>query len=240
MTTISPTQGSVYDVSSSRSGPTIEFGRPGPPAPRADPASATLSLPVRVVLIVGGSNLIGVVIAMLIWNGLGPGPVEVLVVGVNSRTGLPLTLTVWGLFGAMNLIAWIAGRRPGIGTFVAPLIVGFVIDMTVSGLDNVDRPDMIIVRLIIQLIGIGAVGMGAAAIMKSDLGAGPSELLTTALSEPRHWSEPRVRTGIELGCLTVGVMLGGPIGIGTGMFAVIIGASVHCGLRLLDRILPRL
>ena len=115
--------------------------------------------------------------------------------------------------------------------------MGFVIDVTVSGFESIDRSDMLIARLVLQLIGIVAIGTGAAAIMKSDLGAGPSELLTTAISAPRNWSEPRVRTGVELSCLTVGVMLGGPIGIGTGMFAMIIGTSVQRGHRLVDRIL---
>ena len=240
MTTITPPAPAIFTPTPSQPAPTTDLDRRSTRPPRATAPRSPIPLAVRVLLVVGGSTVIGVFIAVLIWNGLGPGPVDVLVVGVSARTGLSLTLTVWILFGVMNVIAWIMGRRPGFGTVAAPMIAGFVIDVAVSGLDNVERPDTLIVQLVVQLIGIGAIGTGAASIMKSDLGAGPSELLTTAFAEPNGWSEPRVRTAIELSCLVVGATLGGPMGVGTGMLALIIGSSVGLGVRVVDRILAPL
>jgi uncharacterized membrane protein YczE len=240
MTTITPPAAAMFTPTPSYPAPTIDLERRRTQPPRATVPRSPIPLAVRVVLMVGGSAGIGVFVAVLIWNGLGPGPVDVLVVGVSARTGLSLTLTVWSVFGVMNLIAWIMGRRPGIGTVTAPMIAGFVIEVAVSGLDSVERPDMLIVRLLVQFIGIGAIGIGAASIMKSDLGAGPSELLTTAFAEPNGWSEPRVRTAIELSCLVLGVTLGGPMGVGTGILALIIGSSVSLGVRVVDRVIAPL
>ena len=237
MTTITPPAPATFTSPSSQPAPAIELGRRSTQPPRATPPRSPIPLAVRVVLMVGGSTVIGVFVAVLIWNGLGPGPVDVLVVGVSARTGLSLTLTGWSMFGAMNLIAWIMGRRPGFGTVAAPMIAGFVLGVAVSGLDNIERPDTLIVRLVVQLIGIGAIGAGAASIMKSGLGAAPSELLTTAFTERNGWSEPRVRTAIELSCLVVGATLGGPIGVGTGMVALSIGSSVGLGVRVVDRMI---
>ena len=194
------------------------------------------SLVVRFLLLVGGSSVIGTFVAILIWNGLGPGPVDVLVVGVSARTGLSLTLTCWTMFAAMNLISGIMGRRPSFGTVAAPMIAGFVIDLTVSGLDNVERPDLLVVQLVVQLIGIAAIGTGAASIMKSELGAGPTELLTTSFAEPNGWPEPRVRMAIEFSCLVIGASIGGPSGAGTVILALLIGSSVGLGERVVDRI----
>jgi len=228
MTTITPPAPVVFNPA------------PPGPAPRTIAPRPYIPLVVRFLLLVGGSSVIGVFVAILIWNGLGPGPVDVLVVGVSARTGLSLTLTCWSMFGAMNLISWIMGRRPGFGTVAAPVIAGFVIALTVSGLDNVERPDSLIVRLVVQLIGIGAIGTGAASIMKSDLGAGPTELLTTSLAEPNGWPEPRTRMAIELSCLIVGATIGGPIGIGTGLLALLIGSSVGLGVRVVDHMISPL
>jgi uncharacterized membrane protein YczE len=240
MTTITPPAPARFTPTPSQPTPTIDLGRRSTQPPRATVPRSPVPLAVRLVLVVGGSTVIGAFVAVLIWNGLGPGPVDVLVVGVSARTGLSLTLTVWSMFGAMNLIAWIMGRRPGFGTIAAPMIAGFVIEVAVSGLDNVERPDMFVVRLVVQLVGIGAIGAGAASIMKSDLGAGPSELLTTAFAAPKGWSEPRVRTAIELSCLVVGATIGGPVGVGTGILALMIGTSVGLGVRLVDHMIALL
>ena len=240
MTTITPPAPVVFNPAPPRPAPRTDLDRLGIAPPRAIASRPYIPLVVRFLLLVGGSSVIGVFVAVLIWNGLGPGPVDVLVVGVSARTGLSLTLTVWSIFGAMNLIAWIMGRRPGFGTVAAPMIAGFVIEVAVSGLDNVERPDMLIVRLVVQLIAIGVMGTGAASIMKSDLGAGPSELLTTAFAEPHGWSEPRVRTAIESSYLVGGATLGGPIGVGTGILALVIGSSVGFGVRVVDRMISLL
>jgi uncharacterized membrane protein YczE len=133
MTTITPPAPVVFNPAPPR--PALD--RLGIASPRTIASRPYIPLVLRFVLLVGGSSIIGVFVAILIWNGLGPGPMDVLVVGVSARTGLSLTLICWSMFGAMNLISWIMGRRPGFGTVAAPMIAGFVIALTVSGLENV-------------------------------------------------------------------------------------------------------
>jgi uncharacterized membrane protein YczE len=76
------------------------------------------------------------------------------------------------------------------------------------------------------------VGLGSGLYIGARMGAGPRDALMLALSERCGWSVRRVRTCIELTVLTAGWLLGGRIGIGTVLFALLIGPSVQLGLRV--------
>lgn len=206
---------------------------------RPAPARQQVALSVRVGLLLGGASVIGAFVAVLIWNDLGAGPVDVLVVGLSDTTGLSLSVTMMIVFGLTTTVSWSVGFRPGFGTLAAPLVAGYIIEWVIAFLDAFDRPDSLIVRLAIQVIAIGLIGVGAAALMKSNLGAGPSELLTTALAARGNRSEPRVRTFIEVNYLVVGTVLGGPVGVGTAIVGLTIGTAVGNGVRLVDRIVDR-
>jgi uncharacterized membrane protein YczE len=49
----------------------------------------------------------------------------------------------------------------------------------------------------------------------------------------------RVRTGIEVVVLTIGWLLGGVVGVGTLLFALLIGQSVAIAFGLVERISPQ-
>jgi hypothetical protein len=112
MTTITPPAPTIFTPTPSQPAPTIDLVRRSTQPPRATAPRSPIPLAGRVLLVVGGSTVIGVFVAVLIWNGLGPGPVDVLVIGVSARIGLPLTLTMWSLFGVMNLLAWVVRWVP--------------------------------------------------------------------------------------------------------------------------------
>jgi len=49
----------------------------------------------------------------------------------------------------------------------------------------------------------------------------------------------RVRLGIEVLVLTLGWLLGGTLGIGTALFALLIGQSIAISFGVVSRITPR-
>jgi uncharacterized membrane protein YczE len=151
---------------------------------------------------------IAVSVAVTLWTGLGPGPLDVFIGAVRTHTGLPLSISVWMVVGSLIAIAWALGRRPGFGTLVGPLLVGVVMQATLSFLKNFDTPDALAVRMVIQLLAIGAIGVGAGALIVSGLGAGSGELLTSAASRVSGHPERWVRLGFELSWLAIGVALG--------------------------------
>jgi len=198
------------------------------------PSTRAMRLSVRVALLATGSITIAVAVAVTLWNGLGPGPLDVFIGAVRVRSGLPLGPTVWLVVGAMIVLSWLLGRRPGPGTVISPLIIGSVMQVAATMLQSVGVPDALVVRIAIHLVAIGAIGFGAGALIVSRLGAGSGELLAAAASDRSGRPEPRARMAIELSWLVVGVALGGPVGLGTVLLALTIGPSVAVGHRIVN------
>ncbi len=190
-----------------------------------------LRFSVRVGLLVAGSVTIAVAVALTLWSGLGPGPIDVFIGAVRVRSGLALGPAVWLVVGSMIVAAWLLGRRPGPGTLISPLIVGATMQVVSDALADVAVPDALAARVAIHLFAVGAIGVGAGALIVSRLGAGSGELLASAASDRSGRTEPRTRMAIELSLLAIGVALGGPIGLGTVLLALMIGPAVVVGHR---------
>ena len=89
-----------------------------------------------------------------------------------------VNLVVGVLFVAM---AWLRGLRPGLGTIVQPVVVGF----TVSGvLAAVDPPSPMLGRTVLLLCALPLLAAGVALYLDSALGAGPTEAAALAWDPP--------------------------------------------------------
>jgi uncharacterized membrane protein YczE len=188
----------------------------------------------RVGLLVVGSVVIAAGVAVMLWSRLGPGPLDVFIGAVRVRTGLSLTLAVWLVIASLIGVAWLLGRRPGPGTLVSPLIVGPTMQAFVALLDGIEPPDAFLVVAAIHVAAVFVVGLGSGALIVSRLGAGSGELLASAASDRTGRAEPGIRMAFELTWLGVGVVLGGPIGVGTVLVALTIGPAVAVGYRAVD------
>lgn len=209
----------------------VDSPRPDAPDVARTVGPAT-KLSARIALVISGSLLIAVGVATILWNGLGAGPLDVFIGAVRVLTGLPLGLTVWAVVGAIILVSWLLGRRPGPGTLLSPLLVGPVMQWAVVTLGRYDVPDSFAVRVLVHLAAVAVIGLGAGALIVSRLGAGSVELLASAASARSGHAEHRARMAIELSVLVAGVALGGPVGVGTVLMALTIGPAVVVGRRL--------
>lgn len=198
------------------------------------PTPRLLRNSVRVALLVSGSLVIAAGVAVMLWTGLGPGPLDVFIGAIRVRTGLSLTFSVWLVIGSLIGAAWLMGRRPGPGTLVSPFIVGPSMQAALSVLDRVEPPEALAIVLLVHVAAVFVLGVGAGALIVSGLGAGSGELLAAAASDRSGRPEPRIRMGFELTWLVAGVGLGGPIGIGTVVVALTIGPAVMVGYRAVD------
>lgn len=183
----------------------------------------------RISRCVIGLALFGVGVALLLRAELGAAPWDVFHSGVSERTGIPVGVVIIAT-GAALLLTWIPLReRPGLGTVLNALEIGLVVDLA---LPLLPEPEALWFRIPAMLAGIALVGIGSGAYIGAGLGPGPRDGVMTGLAR-RGWSIRRARTGIEVGVLVVGVLLGGSIGVGTAVFALGIGPLVQL-------VLPRL
>jgi uncharacterized membrane protein YczE len=193
------------------------------------------AIALRIALHAAGSLVIATCVAVMLWNDFGAGPLDVFIGALRDRTGLPLAVSVWITLGALMLVAWALGRRPGMGTVVGPFVVGPAMQFVLTNLERFDPPQWIVARVAIHLAAVGIVGFGAGAVMAARLGWSTGELLAAAASDRSGRPEQRMRLLFEVTYLAVGGLLGGPIGLGTVLVALCIGPSVANGREWVAR-----
>jgi uncharacterized membrane protein YczE len=184
----------------------------------------------RVVRCVGGLAVFGAGIALIIHADLGAAPWDVFHTGVSRLTGWSVgTVTI--LTGLCLLFAWIPLRvTPGLGTVLNAVEIGLVVDLVLAALPGTE---VLAARVGMMLAGVVLVGIGSGYYIGAGLGPGPRDGIMTGLAR-RGIPVRTARTGIEVGVLVVGVLLGGEVGIGTAVFALAIGPLVHLFLPRLS------
>lgn len=192
--------------------------------------------PKRVFILCLALFIFGLGDSLLIVSNLGNAPWSVLAQGISSQLGITIgTATL--LVSAMVLAMWLPLKeRPGFGTVMNILIIAGAIDV---GLYLFPEQNAIIPRLSYVFLGIAMVGIGSAFYITCGLGPGPRDGWMTALHNRTGVRVGRVRLGIELTVLTLGWLLGGTVGLGTALFALLIGHSVAISFGVVSRLTAR-
>jgi uncharacterized membrane protein YczE len=194
-----------------------------------------MRLPIRLGQLYAGLVLYGASSALLVRAGLGLDPWDVFHQGLARRLGLSLGAVVI-LVGALVLLAWIPLRqRPGFGTVSNVLVLGLALDATMTLTHDVDGWPA---QLGLMSVAIVLNGVATGLYIGAGLGAGPRDGFALGLARRSGRSIRLVRTSIELTVLTIGWLLGGAVGIGTVMYALLIGPLSQLFLRLFGATAP--
>jgi uncharacterized membrane protein YczE len=171
--------------------------------------------------------------ALLVHSDLGVSPWTVLAQGLATQ--LPLTIGAATLLVSLVvLLLWIPLReRPGLGTIANALVIALALQVGVTVLPT---PDAWPMQLAFVLGGVALVGLGSGLYLTTNLGPGPRDGWMTGLHVRTGWPVARVRLGIEVVVLGTGWLLGGTVGVGTVLFALLIGPAVAQGLALAGRV----
>lgn len=183
-----------------------------------------------------GLFIFGLGDSLLIQSEIGNAPWSVLAQGISNRIDITMG---WATFGISSLVllAWIPLKeKPGFGTISNIVLIATAIQVGVNVFPN---PNSYIVGIVYCLIGIGMVGVGSALYITCGLGPGPRDGLMTALHHRTGIRIGRVRLGIEGSVLVAGWLLGGTVGLGTLLFAVLIGQSIAVALGVVSRVTKR-
>jgi uncharacterized membrane protein YczE len=174
----------------------------------------------RIFQLLIGLFLYGIGIALIVRAAIGVAPWDVLTQGIDNHTHLGFGL-ITVLMSGVVLLFWIPIRQKlGVGTVLNALLVGPSADV---GLWLIPEDLELWLRIVLFAAGLLVLAVATGLYIGAYFGPGPRDGLMTGLHKRTGWKIWIVRTGIEVVVLAVGWALGGNVGVGTVLFAVLVG-----------------
>ncbi len=187
----------------------------------------------RILILFFGLFIFGLGDSLLVQSATGNAPWTVLAQGISKKLDISLGVSTLAI-STLLLLLWVPLReKPGFGTIANIVIIAGAIQL---GINTFPLANNYFVGIVMDFLGIALVGMGSALYITCALGPGPRDGLMTALHNRSGIRVGRVRLAIEACVLILGAFLGGTVGLGTALFALLIGQSIAISLGVVSRI----
>ena len=192
----------------------------------------------RWLFFVGGITLMAFGISLTIkGQAIGIGPWDVFHVGLYNLLGL--SIGTWAILtGVLIVLLTMIGTKqlPQLGTIINIVCLGSLIDVFNWLLPE---PHTFGLQLLLFLLGVVIMSIGIGIYVSPNIGAGPRDALMLLIVKKKGWSIKWVRTILELSVALIGWLLGGPIGLGTILIALLLGQIVHYTLPWSQQLLKK-
>ena len=133
----------------------------------------------KLVRCITGLAFFGFGITLFLRANLGLAPWDIFHKGLSKKLDISIGLVIVGV-GLLLLLLWIPLRqRPGVGTILNALEIGFVVNLTKP---LVGEPDQLVVRTLMVIAGVLVIALGSALYIGAGLGSGPRDGLMLGLS----------------------------------------------------------
>ena len=181
-----------------------------------------------------GLMVFGLAISLMLRAHIGLDPWSALHEGLSERTGLPFG-RVTQLVGLLLIIFsfFVLHQRPGLGTALNMLLVGPWIDFfqAQSWLPEVPTGAWVW-GIVLFVAGVVLTGLAIGLYITARFGAGPRDDLVLGSALKLGRSIRLTRGVLELSVLILGFLLGGSVGLGTVLFALLIGPVMQFFLQV--------
>lgn len=111
---------------------------------------------------------------------------------------------------------------PGVATILNMYFIGFFVDL-INGSGYIPIPNHIFFQLIELLVGLCLFSYGLYLYLSCGLGAGPRDGLMVGLIRITGLSATYIKPALEVTVIVIGFFLGGKVGIGTAIVAILGG-----------------
>ena len=185
--------------------------------------------PSTLLILCVGLWIFGTGDAVIVAAGVGNTPWTVLAEGIALMTDRTIGQATFFVSVAV-LLLWIPLREnPGIGTILNAILIAVAIEHMLPILPT---PEGGFESLLQVIGGIALVGIGSGIYLTANLGPGPRDGWMTGMHRVSGYPIGNVRAAIEITVVVIGWSLGGTVGIGTVIFAVMIGPTVAVCLNV--------
>jgi uncharacterized protein len=173
---------------------------------------------------------------LILESKLGLSPWDVLNQGIAKHSPLSFGMANVAVAIVVLGVGWSLGGTPGVGTVANALLVGSFIQLLTSihAVTQLAHQGLA-TRTPLLAAGIVLIGPASAFYIGADLGAGPRDTLMLVGARRTRFRIGIVRATLELCALGGGFALGGTFGVGTVLFALLVGPIVEASFAGLAR-----
>ena len=187
--------------------------------------------PRRLLWVVLGMVVSAVGIVMMLQANIGLEPWSVLQQGMAQSFGITYG-TASIIVGAAAIgVAILFGEGFGLGTVLNITLCAIFIDYLLAQ-GWIPLMESLFSGTLMLLGGLELLAIGTWLYMKAALGAGPRESLMVALARKTGRSVGLCRAVVEVGVIILGWLLGGQVGIGTVISAIVLGTLFNLNFAL--------
>lgn len=187
---------------------------------------------IRLMRLVLGLFLYALGINITMNAHIGYAPWDVFHVGFAKMVGISIGTTSIIAGVVIGVIAVLLGEKIGLGSILNMVLIGVFLDILL-GFQIIPIANNFVLGIIMIIVGLFTIALGSYFYIGSGFGAGPRDSLMVALTRKTRLPIGICRGTIELLAVSVGWKLGGMIGIGTILSALMIGLCVQITFKLL-------
>lgn len=142
---------------------------------------------------------------------------------------ISLTYGTWNMIIHIIFISFtylLEKRPPRLGTFLNMIIISPLIDLFIF-LDLFPEIHSILLQYLFFAGGVIVSSFGMSLLITSNIGAGSKTQFYVVLHEKTNWKLSRCKNLVELTGLTLALVVGGPLFVGTILFIFISSSSIE-------------
>jgi len=188
--------------------------------------------PRKIILLVLGTITAGVGIGLIILTELGASPFDAAAVNISGKIGVTVGTSLLIASALLLVFAFLLARmKPFLGTVFSFVGVSVCVDLVIIvGTDFFGESSSLVFKIAGWFVGAGLLGVGAAALISTQLGASPYDQFVQSVTR-FGVSIPVARIIVDVFMVIVAFLLGGAsIGFGTLGLLIVIPAILKYAL----------
>ena len=164
---------------------------------------------------------------------IGLGPWEVLAMGIAGKLGLIFGNATLLVSAAILTMDVLMKERIGIGTVLNTIICSKAVDLY-GWLELVPKQENnLVASIALMVAGMFTIAVGQLIYISSALGCGPRDSFVVGVGKRlSRWPIGLVQNSVLMIALLIGWLLGGPVGLGTLLSVVGLGATMQLVFRI--------
>lgn len=187
----------------------------------------------KLLIVIIGSMLVGLGIAIAVNSGFGADPITVLWDGISKVLPITIGQASMILASLMLIVVLILDRKQiNIGTVVNPFVVGLSTDYFAGFNINLDN---FIINIMLLLLGLIILGFGLALYSSADFGRGSYEALILAIVKKLNIKLVYVRYFFDFLFLILGIILGAKLSIGPVVAFLGLGYVIQIFMNMFEK-----